>query len=74
LDVVVVEVDPIPIVEAGSTEVEKLAYRLWVLEREVIRRRLESLGIGIARWGDLDLETALEEVRTFRRYARLARV
>ena len=74
LDVVVVEVDPIPLVEAGSTEVEKLAYRLWVLEREVIRRRLESLGIGIARWGDLDLETALEEVRTFRRYARLARV
>ena len=73
-DVVVVEVDPTPLVEAGSTEVEKLAYRLWVLEREVVRTRLESLGIGIARWGDLDLETALEEVRTFRRYARLARV
>lgn len=73
-DVVVVELDPIPLVEAGSTDVEKLAYRLWVLEREVVRRRLESLGIGIARWGDVDLETALEEVRTFRRYARLARV
>jgi uncharacterized protein (DUF58 family) len=73
-DVVVVEVDPIPLVEAGSTDVERLAYRLWVLEREVVRRRLESLGIGIARWGDLDLETALEGVRTFRRYARLARV
>ena len=73
-DVVVVEVDPIPLVVAGSTKIEELSYRLWVLEREVLRAGLEGLGIGIARWGDLDLETALEEVRTFRRYARLARV
>ena len=73
-DVVVVEVDPIPLVETGSTEAEKLAHRLWLLEREVVRAHLESLGIGIARWGEVDLETALEGVRTFRRYARLARV
>ena len=73
-DLVVVEVDPVSLVEAGSTEIEQLSYRLWVLEREVLRARLQGLGIGIARWGDLDLETALEEVRTFRRYARLARV
>jgi uncharacterized protein (DUF58 family) len=73
-DVAVVEVDPVPLVETGRTELDDLAYRLWVLEREVLRARLIALGIGIARWGDLDLETALEEVRTFRRYARLARV
>jgi uncharacterized protein (DUF58 family) len=73
-DVVVVEVDPVPLVVAGRTENQKLAYRLWVLEREVMRGSLATLGIGIARWGDLGLETALEEVRTFRRYARLARV
>jgi uncharacterized protein (DUF58 family) len=73
-DLVVVEIDPVPLVGAGSTEIEQLSYRLWVLEREVLRARLQGLGIGIARWGDLDLETALEEVRTFRRYARLARV
>ena len=73
-DVVAVEVDLVPLVEEGSTEIEQLSYRLWVLEREVLRARLEGLGIGIARWGSLDLETALEEVRTFRRYARLARV
>ena len=35
--------------------------------------RLESRGIGFATWGDADLESALEEVRTFRRYARPAR-
>jgi len=73
-DVVVVEVDPVPLTKAGTTEIEQFAYRLWVLEREVLRAHLEGLGIGIARWGSLDLETALEEVRTFRRYARLARV
>ena len=73
-DVVVVEVDPAPLVERGRNEIEELSFRLWVLEREVVRARLVGLGIGIARWGDLDLETALEEVRTFRRYARLARV
>lgn len=73
-DLVVVEVDPIPLVEAGSSEIETLAYRLWILEREVLRSRLEGLGIGVARWGEADLETALEGVRTFRRYARPARV
>jgi uncharacterized protein (DUF58 family) len=72
-DVAVVEVDPVPLVEPGRSEVDKLAYRLWLLEREVLRARLVALGIGVATWGDGDLDTALEEVRTYRRYARLAR-
>ena len=73
-DVAVVEVDPIPLVRPGRTEVERAAYRLWLLEREVHRWRLETRGIGIATWGDEALDTVLEEVRTFRRYARAARV
>jgi uncharacterized protein (DUF58 family) len=74
-DLVVVEVDPVPLVERSRDEVEALAYRLWILEREVLRGRLERLGIGVARWGDrASLEQAIEEVRTYRRYARLARV
>ena len=72
-DVAVVEVDPVPLVRPGRTEVERAAYRLWLLEREVHRWRLESRGIGIATWGDGALDTVLEEVRTFRRYARTAR-
>ncbi len=72
-DVAVVEVDPIGLVQAGSSESERLAYRLWLLERQVARARLEGLGIAIGRWGDDDLESVLEEVRTFRRYARQAR-
>jgi uncharacterized protein (DUF58 family) len=73
-DVAVVEVDPVPLVRPGRSEVERAAYRLWLLEREVHRWRLESRGIGIATWGDGALDTVLEEVRTFRRYARTAHV
>jgi hypothetical protein len=72
-DVVAVEIDPVSLVETGHTQIEELACRLWVLEREVVRARLVGLGIGVARWGELDLETALEGVRTFRRYAKPAR-
>jgi uncharacterized protein (DUF58 family) len=74
-DLVVVEIDPITLVAEGTTVLENIAYRLWVLDREGLRARLERLGIGIARWGDdVALESALEEVRTYRRYARVARV
>jgi uncharacterized protein (DUF58 family) len=73
-DVAVVEVDPVPLVQPGKSEAERAAYRLWLLEREVHRWRLESRGIGIATWNDGALDTVLEEVRTFRRYARTARV
>jgi len=72
-DVAVLEVDPVPLVEAGRSATDKLAHRLWLLEREVLRARLVALGIGVATWGDAELDIALEEVRTYRRYARLAR-
>ncbi len=74
-DVAAIEVDPVALVEPGRSDVEKLGYRLWLLEREVLRARLEQVGIGIARWDDnVSLEAALEGVRTYRRHARLARV
>jgi uncharacterized protein (DUF58 family) len=72
-DVAVVEVDPVPLVEPGRSETDRLAYRLWLLEREVLRARLVALGIGVGTWGDAELDTVLEEVRTYRRHARLAR-
>jgi uncharacterized protein (DUF58 family) len=74
-DLVVVEVDAVNLVKLGRGEVEVLAHRVWLLEHEVLRSRLERLGIGVARWGDdVPLEAALEGVRTYRRHARLARV
>jgi uncharacterized protein (DUF58 family) len=72
-DVAVVEVDPVSLVVAGSSDLGKVAYRLWVLDRAARRAQLEALGIGVARWGETGLEAALEGVRTFRRYARPAR-
>jgi uncharacterized protein (DUF58 family) len=72
-DVAVVELDPVPLVVPGRSDVERAAYRLWLLDREVRRARLESRGIGVATWGDDELEAALEEVRTFRRHAHPAR-
>jgi uncharacterized protein (DUF58 family) len=73
-DLVVVEIDPVSLVEPGRTEIDRLAYRLWLLEREARRARLERLGVGIARWSDeVPLEAALEGVRTYRRRARLTR-
>ena len=73
-DLVAVEVDPVGKVEPDSDGVSSLAYRLWILEREVLRARLERIGVAVARLGDeRSLEAALEEVRSFRRYAKLAR-
>jgi uncharacterized protein (DUF58 family) len=73
-DVAVVEVDPVSFVEPGRSEPERLAYRLWLLDREVLRARLLRLGIAVARWGkDTELAAALEGVRTYRRRAGLAR-
>ena len=72
-DLAVVEVDPVGVVEPGHSELAALAHRLWLLEREVLRARLERMGVGVARWSGDSLEAALEEVRSFRRYARLAR-
>ena len=72
-DVAVVEVDPVPIVAPGPSEVDRLAYRLWILEREAQRARLQHLGIGVASWPGGELDPALEEVRTFRRYANVVR-
>ena len=51
-DVAVVEVDPVAARRARPLGGEKLAYRVWLLEREVLRARLVALGIGVATWGD----------------------
>ncbi len=68
-DLAVVEVDPSALVARGSSRLDELAYRLWLLERDVLRSRLQGFGIGLARWGDdVSLDAALEGVRTYRRY------
>jgi uncharacterized protein (DUF58 family) len=74
-DVAVIEVDPVALVEPAPGELGSLAYRLWLLDREALRSRLARLGIPVARWGEhVELDAALEGVRTYRRRARVAHV
>lgn len=73
-DLVVVEVSPVPFVHPARDELAQLAYRLWRLSRESLRRRYEQAGVPVVEWQDGEpLDAVLEEVTAFRRYARPAR-
>lgn len=74
-DVAVVEISPADWLVPGRREGERLAFRLWEMEREALRSRFRQRGVAVATWRrDSSLQDALEEVRGFRRQARLARV
>ena len=72
-DLAIVEISPIPFVEPGRQELERLAYDIWKLRRDALRGEYERAGVPVAVWNDeVPLVAALEEVRAFRRYARPA--
>jgi uncharacterized protein (DUF58 family) len=74
-DLAVVEVSPVPFAEPGSGPLDDLAYRLWVLRRDALRSSYLRLGVPVVEWRrGVPLQAALEEVRTFRRHARVLRV
>jgi len=69
-DVAVLEVSPLDIVEPGPTEDDRLAYRLWRLQREELVSRFTRIGVAVGRWqGDEPLGPRIEEVTAFRRHA-----
>jgi uncharacterized protein (DUF58 family) len=69
-DVAVIEVDPVPMVEARPDPRGELAHRLWLLQRDSLRGRFRSAGIPISTWNEeRPLEAALEEVAASRRHA-----
>jgi uncharacterized protein (DUF58 family) len=73
-DLAVVEISPVPFVEPGESELDRLAYRLWLLRREALRSSYLRAGVPVVEWRrDEPLQAALEEVRTFRRHARVTR-
>ena len=75
LDLAVIEISPVPFAPPGGRSLEDLAWRLWLLRREALRSRYRRLGVPVVEWrAGEPLEAALEEVRRFRRHARLARV
>jgi uncharacterized protein (DUF58 family) len=71
-DLVVLEISPV-----RDTRRDDLAFRLWMLQRDALRSRFETLGIPVAHWDPTraGVELAIEEVITLRRHARpVARV
>ena len=74
-DLAIVEVSPAPFLPAPSGEQGRLAYKLWALKREALRYEYRKAGIPISTWHRGEPITgALEEVRTFRRFARTSHV
>jgi uncharacterized protein (DUF58 family) len=73
-DLAVVEVSPVPFAPPGASISDQLAHRLWVQLRAAARWRLETAGVQVVEWRDgIPLAGPLEEVASYRRYARIAR-
>src|SRR5215831_4270575 len=71
-DLAVIEMSPVPFAPAGRDHLDRLARRLWLLRREALRSRYLRLGVPVVEWdGDVSLQSALEEVRRFKRHARV---
>ena len=74
-DLAVIEISPVPFAPAGPGGLDQLARRLWLMQREALRSRYLRLGVPVVEWtGEVALQAALEEVRRFKRHARVARV
>jgi uncharacterized protein (DUF58 family) len=73
-DLAVIEISPVPFAPPGEQELDDLAHRLWLLRRDALRSRYLRLGVPVVEWREgRPLQAALEEVRTFRRHARVTR-
>jgi uncharacterized protein (DUF58 family) len=74
VDLAVIDVSPVPYTRRPSDGLDAIAYDIWTLHREALRHRLQRAGVAVAEWrGETPLQAVLEEVRSFRRYARTAR-
>lgn len=49
-DLAVIEISPLPFAEPGPSPQQKLAYRLWSMDRDVVVARLQGTGAAVARW------------------------
>jgi uncharacterized protein (DUF58 family) len=73
-DLAVIEVSAAPFISQSKEAPGDLAYRIWQLDREVMREQFRRLGVSVAEWRDgQPLEQPILEVQAFRRYTRLAR-
>jgi uncharacterized protein (DUF58 family) len=68
VDLVVLEIPPERFIPGAETDTERLARRIWALKRDVLRHRLERLGVPVGVWrDDVTIEEVFGEVRAFRR-------
>ena len=73
-DLALIEISPLPFAAPGRGKTAELAWRLWTLRRAAQRIRFERAGVPVATWDEqMPLSAALEEVRSFKRYARMSR-
>jgi uncharacterized protein (DUF58 family) len=73
-DLAVIELSPLSFVPEGELEGQQLAYRLWRLRREALRAKYLALGVPVVEWHEgVPMEAVVEEVRAFRRHARVVR-
>ncbi len=73
-DVGVIEISPVPFAPAGREASERLAHRIWRMQREELRARYLEQGVPVVEWRAGDpLLTATEEVGRFRRRAHSVR-
>jgi hypothetical protein len=74
-DLAVIDLSPVPFTPRPARGLDAVAYDIWTLRRDALRHRLQQAGVAVAEWTPgTPLQTILEEVRAFRRYARHARV
>jgi len=74
-DLALIEISPVPFAPPDEHHPDgDLAYRLWLMRREALRSRFMRLGVPVVEWREgVPLEAALEEVRSFKRHARVSR-
>jgi uncharacterized protein (DUF58 family) len=62
-DLALIEVDPLRFTEHARTTYSEEAWRLWLLERELIRNRFLHAGVPVSRWNaDAPLAAVVEEL------------
>jgi uncharacterized protein (DUF58 family) len=67
-DLVVMEVSAVPYVAAAQGELERLAHRLWMLERARLRALYLNAGVPVVEWPEgTPLAAAIQGVSEFRR-------
>jgi uncharacterized protein (DUF58 family) len=70
-DLAIIEIPAEAFAGPGTSETDRLAYRLWTMERDALRDGYRAHGVAVATWdGGRPVQAVLEEVLTFRRYAR----